>query len=215
MDIREAILKSYPFLGGLSNEDKNDVLSSINVNTFPIGHKLITSLQTCTGFSFILSGKVRVYRIGEDGKEITLYRLKRGDSCFNTILCMLTESENHSFAEVEENATIAILPMDIFKKKILDNKDFLKYLFTNLYGKFEGVVGSIENITFNSIENRLQNFFVEKLSGKNSGIIYTTHEKVAADIGSSREVVSRSLKFMEKEGKVELSRGKIKVVNLR
>lgn len=212
MDIKETLIKSYPFLMKMDKEDLEKVISSIIVNEYERGHKLFSSIQTCTGFSFILKGRVRVYRIGEDGKEVTLYRIGKGDSCFNTILCMLTESDNHSFAEVEENATLALVPMDVFKKYILDNKDFLRYIFGNLYGKFEGVIEGLEKVTFNSIDDRLNSYFKENLQGKDSGTIYTTHEKVAADIGSSREVVSRSLKSLEKQGKVQLSRGKIRIL---
>ena len=104
--------------------------------------------------------------------------------------------------------------MDLFKKYLLNNNIFLKYIFKNLYNKFENVVEGLEKVTFNSIENRLIDYFNIKLEESNGvKIIYTTHEKIAADIGSSREVVSRSLKTLEKRGALELGRGKIKIKN--
>lgn len=214
MDFKYELLKSYPFLKDLDKDILELFLSRIIVNNYEVGDNVFRNNVSCIGLSFILEGKLRIYKLGDDGKEITLYRISKGDSCFNTILCALTDSEEKSFADVEENAVIAILPMDLFKKYLLNNNIFLKYIFKNLYNKFENVVEGLEKVTFNSIENRIIDYFNIKLEESNGvKIIYTTHEKIAADIGSSREVVSRSLKALEKRGVLELGRGKIKIKN--
>ncbi|MGG7057975.1 Crp/Fnr family transcriptional regulator [Clostridium nigeriense] len=214
MDFRYELLKSYPFLRDIENEVLDLFFKRIIVNNYEVGQNIFSDKVSCIGFSFILEGRLRIYKIGDDGKEITLYRIGKGDSCFNTILCALTDSDEISFADVEENALIAILPMDLFKKYLVNNSSFLKYMFKNLYNKFENVVEGLEKVTFDSIENRLINYFNVKLEDNNGArIIYTTHEKIAADIGSSREVVSRSLKALEKRGLLELGRGKIKIKN--
>lgn len=214
MDFKYELLKNYPFLKDLDKDILELFLSRIIVNNYEVGDNVFRNNVSCIGLSFILEGKLRIYKLGDDGKEITLYRISKGDSCFNTILCALTDSEEKSFADVEENAKIAILPMDLFKKYLLNNNIFLKYIFKNLYNKFENVVEGLEKVTFNSIENRLIDYFNIKLEESNGvKIIYTTHEKIAADIGSSREVVSRSLKTLERRGVLELGRGKIKIKN--
>lgn len=215
MDIKSEVLNSYPFLKDLDNEKLDKLFNRLIVNNYEIGSSLFNNRQSCIGLSLILSGQIRVYKLGDDGKEITLYRLRKGDNCFNTILCALTESEESSFSEIEQNATIALIPMDFFKKYLVDNPNFLKYIFKNLYNKFENVVEGLEKVTFDSIENRLINYFKDNLrENQENKIIYTTHEKIAADIGSSREVVSRSLKSLEKRGMVELGRGKIKILQI-
>lgn len=214
MDIKEALLRYYPFLNDLNNGELDILLNRILVDNYEAGQNVFSGKVSCIGFSFILEGRLRIYKIGDDGKEVTLYRIGKGDSCFNTILCALTDSDEVSFADVEENAVIAILPMDLFKRYLLNNNSFLKYMFKNLYNKFENVVEGFEKVTFNSIENRIIDYFNLKLEDNNGvKIIYTTHEKIAADIGSSREVVSRSLKGLEKRGILELGRGKIKIKN--
>lgn len=214
MDLRDELLKYYPFLKDLDNEVLEIILKRVLVNNYEIGQNVFSNKISCIGFSFILEGRLRIYKIGDDGKEVTLYRIGKGDSCFNTILCALTDSDEVSFADVEENAVIAILPMDLFKRYLINNNSFLKYMFRNLYNKFENVVEGFEKVTFTSIENRIIDYFNLKLLDNNGAkIIYTTHEKIAADIGSSREVVSRSLKGLEKRGVLELGRGKIKIKN--
>lgn len=208
------ICKSYPFLNELDTEVLSTFSERIILNNYEIGQNIFDNKVSCIGFSFILEGRLRVYKLGDDGKEITLYRLGKGDNCFNTILCALTDTDEVSFAEVEENALIAVLPMDLFKKYLLNNNSFLKYIFKNLYNKFENVVEGLQKVTFDSIENRIIDYFKTTMANNNgSKIIYTTHEKIAADIGSSREVVSRSLKSLEKRGILELGRGKIKIKN--
>jgi CRP/FNR family transcriptional regulator, anaerobic regulatory protein len=215
MDIKTEVLNSYPFLKDLDKEILDKLFSRLIVNNYEIGNSVFNNRQSCIGLSLIILGQIRVYKLGDDGKEITLYRLGKGDNCFNTILCALTESEERSFSEIEENAIIALIPMDFFKKYLLNNPSFLKYIFKNLYNKFENVVEGLEKVTFDSIENRLINYFKDNLrENQENKIIYTTHEKIAADIGSSREVVSRSLKSLEKRGRVELGRGKIKILNI-
>ena len=214
MDLRYELLKLYPFLRDVEDEILDLFFKIIIFNNYEAGQNLFNDKVSCIGFSFILEGRLRIYKIGEDGKEVTLYRIGKGDSCFNTVLCALTDSEEISFADVEENAIIAILPMDLFKKYLVNNSSFLKYMFKNLYNRFENVVEGLQKVTFDSIENRLINYFNVKLEDNNGArIIYTTHEKIAADIGSSREVVGRSLKILEKRGLLELGRGKIKIKN--
>lgn len=214
MDFNNEVLIKYPFLNEIDKEDLNHILDRLIISEYSVGDKIFSNRQTCAGLSLILKGRIRVYKLGNDGKEITLYRLHPSDNCFNTILCALTDSNDNSFAEVEENSIVGIIPMDLFKKYIINNNYFLKYIFKNLYNKFENVVEGLEQVTFDSIEARIMKYFKDKIKGDNKNpIIYTTHEKLAYDIGSSREVVSRKLKELEKKKVIEMSRGKIKVLN--
>lgn len=214
MNFKEKLLEIYPFLTEIEENLLEEILSRIIFSEYELGSQIFNNKVSCIGFSFILDGRIRIYKLNEDdGREITLYRISKGDSCFNTILCALTDSNQLSFAEVEENAIIGILPMNYFKKLLIDNPSFLKYIFKNLYGKFENVVEGLEKVTFNSIESRIIDYFKVKIEESNGAkIIYTTHEKIAIDIGSSREVVSRNLKNLEKQGILELGRGKIKIL---
>ncbi len=216
MDLILKLADNYEFINSLNEKAKDKIAEYLKIYDYEAGYKLISGKQTCIGFSFILKGVIRVYRINDEGREVTLYRLHQGDSCFLTTLCILSDEEHYGFAEVEEDATLGIIPMEIFKAYVLEDKVFLKYIFKNLYGKFEGVIGALEKITFDSIEKRIGQRLRQMASKKSgSAIIYTTHEKLAVDIGSSREVVSRTLKGLEKSGLIALERGKIKVYDIK
>ena len=100
MDLRDELLKNYPFLNDLEEEVLEIILKRVLVNNYEIGQNVFSNKVSCIGFSFILEGRLRIYKIGDDGKEVTLYRIGKGDSCFNTILCALTDSDEISFPKI-------------------------------------------------------------------------------------------------------------------
>lgn len=206
----ESLMKDYPFLKTLDENSLHMIESHLVSKRVAAGEILINGEQACWGFSFIQSGVLRVYRINEEGREVTLYRLRKGDSCFMTIICSLAKTKMYAYVEVEEDAQLFILPTSLFEKYFLKDPKYLQFVFQNLYGKFINVVNMLENITFNSIEERVIDYLKEHSYRKiGQVILYQTHEKIAFDIGSTREVVSRTLKRLEQKKLVVLERGKI------
>ena len=211
----ELLKKDYPFLKKLDEEALNQIQKHLNGRQFKAGEMLINGSQACWGFSFILSGKLRVYRLNEEGREVTLYRLEKGDSCFMTVICALAKSQTYAYVKVEEDCELAIIPMPSFDKYLMNHPTYLQFLFQNLYGKFTSVVTTLEQISFSSVEERVLGYLKQN-SHKQSGRVtfYKTHEQIAFDIGTSREVVSRTLKAMERKGLIQLERGKIVVLEM-
>lgn len=205
-----SLMEDYPFLKGLDENALSIIKSHLVSKQVAAGEMLINGEQACWGFSFIQSGVLRVYRMNEEGREVTLYRLGKGDSCFMTIICSLAKTNVHAYVKVEEDAKLVILPTALFEKYFLQNPNYLQFVFENLYGKFINVVNVLENVTFNSIESRIIDYLKEQ-SYRQYGqvILYKTHEQIAFDIGSTREVVSRTLKGFERKNLVTLERGKI------
>lgn len=113
-DVR-VVKKDYPFLKKLDEEALNQIQKHLNGRQFKAGEMLINGSQACWGFSFILSGKLRVYRLNEEGREVTLYRLEKGDSCFMTVICALAKSQTYAYVKVEEDCELAIIPMPILR----------------------------------------------------------------------------------------------------
>lgn len=103
------------------------------------------------------------------------------------------------------DSDIFIVPAEVVKLFLFNDIDFIKFLYKDLYSKFNRIIDKNEDIIHESLDSRLMNF----LNGKNSKNIYITHKEIAKEIGSSREVISRKLKRLEKEGVLTLSRGKI------
>ena len=202
----DGLMSDYPFLKMLDEEALAIIERNLVQKKVQAGELLINGEEACWGFSFIKSGVLRVYRLNDEGREVTLYRLRKGDSCFMTVICALTQNNTHAYVRVEEDSELVLLPMLLFEKYLMNHPVYLQFVFKNLYEKFLSVIQVVENVTFNSIEQRVIDYLQQLSRG---GLLYRTHEQIAFDIGSTREVVSRTLKSLERKGKVKLERGKI------
>lgn len=202
----DGLMSDYPFLKMLDEEALAIIERNLVQKKVQAGELLINGEEACWGFSFIKSGVLRVYRLNDEGREVTLYRLRKGDSCFMTVICALTQNNTHAYVRVEEDSELVILPMLLFEKYLMNHPVYLQFVFKNLYEKFLSVIQVVENVTFNSIEQRVIDYLQQLSRG---GLLYRTHEQIAFDIGSTREVVSRTLKSLERKGMVKLERGKI------
>ena len=202
----DGLMSDYPFLKMLDEEALAIIERNLVQKKVQAGELLINGEEACWGFSFIKSGVLRVYRLNDEGREVTLYRLRKGDSCFMTVICALAQSKTHAYVRVEEDSELVILPILLFEKYLINHPVYLQFVFNNLYEKFLSVIQVVENVTFNSIEQRVIDYLQQLSRG---GLLYRTHEQIAFDIGSTREVVSRTLKSLERKGMVKLERGKI------
>ena len=202
----DGLMSDYPFLKMLDEEALAIIERNLVQKKVQAGELLINGEEACWGFSFIKSGVLRVYRLNDEGREVTLYRLRKGDSCFMTVICALTQNNTHAYVRVEEDSELVILPMLLLEKYLMNHPVYLQFVFKNLYEKFLSVIQVVENVTFNSIEQRVIDYLQQLSRG---GLLYRTHEQIAFDIGSTREVVSRTLKSLERKGMVKLERGKI------
>ena len=202
----DGLMSDYPFLKMLDEEALAIIERNLVQKKVQAGELLINGEEAFWGFSFIKSGVLRVYRLNDEGREVTLYRLRKGDSCFMTVICALTQNNTHAYVRVEVDSELVILPMLLFEKYLMNHPVYLQFVYKNLYEKFLSVIQVVENVTFNSIEQRVIDYLQQLSRG---GLLYRTHEQIAFDIGSTREVVSRTLKSLERKGMVKLERGKI------
>jgi len=212
--VYERLEELYPFLAKLKPPVRQRLMEGLSVREHADGEELLSETRSCPGFSFILEGCVRVYRMHESGREVTLYRLHEGDSCFVTVSSLLYDQKLTTYAEAEGDVTIALVPLDVFTEHILNDVHFLRFIFGRLYRAFETVIDRLDGVLFNSIEARILEYLragSRAQRGKNR-VLYVTHQRIAVDIGSSREVVSRALKSLERQGKLQLSRGKIRLL---
>lgn len=159
----------------------------------------------------VISGSIKVYKEDENGKEIVLYHILPGQSCILSIASCLNEKESKANAIVEKNTTLIAVPASKVRSWIDKYPSWRKFVHQLYYDRLEEVLSLIDSIAFKQVDVRL----LEKLREyqKSQGdIIKSTHQSIANEIGTAREVVSRLLKHLEKTGTIKLDRGEIRII---
>lgn len=201
--------QAFPFVDELGELQKS-FLDRLYLQKLDSGMILLDESHECTGVILVLSGTIRIYKLSEEGREVTLYRISRGETCVLTVACLLGTG-NIPFpvaASAEQYSEVVFIPIELFRKFFFKSPPIQKFFFSSMSAKFYSVLGLVENITFKRTSDRLMDYIISKTAG---GVypVYATHEKIASDLGTAREVISRLLKEMESKGIVSLSRGKI------
>ncbi|MHB1453328.1 MAG: Crp/Fnr family transcriptional regulator [Saccharofermentanales bacterium] len=204
-----------PFWSELSDAQKKLTLLNINFSKIPQGTQLVRSSSECSGMILLREGRIRAFISSEDGREITLYRLLPGDSCVMTASCMLKSVKFQIYLEVEKNASLFVIPQSIFIRLNTENSAVKDFTMNLLADKFSQVVSIVEQMVFESIPTRIAIFLMEQSGLDNSTDLEITHDIIAKNIGTAREVVSRVLKTLEKDGVIELARGHIRLRDSR
>ena len=207
--IIDSLKKAFPFVNELGNKQMQ-FLSALYYQKIESGMIILDESRKCAGVILVLSGIIRIYKISEEGKEITLYRIGRGETCTLTVACLLGAGEVllPVAASSEQLSEAVFIPTEIFRKFFYETPSIQKFFFTSMSAKFYSVLALLENVTFKRTSDRLMDFLITKTAG-GTYPIYSTHEAVAAELGTAREVISRLLKEMELNGIISLSRGKI------
>ncbi|NLP00618.1 MAG: Crp/Fnr family transcriptional regulator [Clostridiaceae bacterium] len=201
--------KAFPFVAELGDKQEN-FFNSLYHQRLESGMILLDESRGCSGVILVLSGVIRIYKLSEDGKEITLYRIGRGETCVLTVACMLGTGDIPFpvAAAAEQVSDVVFIPIEIFKKYFFEIPSIQKFFFSSMSAKFYSLLGLLENVTFKRTSDRLEDFLITKTAG-GTYPLYATHESIAAELGTAREVISRLLKEMEVKGQVSLHRGKI------
>ncbi|WP_461201476.1 Crp/Fnr family transcriptional regulator [Anoxybacillus sp. TBDG-1] len=184
----------------------------INVK-LPKGTIVFREGDMCEHVAFIVSGVIRVAKIGENGKEVNLYRVCRGESCVLTISSVLSHSPFPATAIVEEDAEVLIVRKDTFAKMMTTNVELQTFVYDMVMNRFMAMMQMIEHIVFEKMDKRMIEFLLTRCKNSKANTIEMTHEHIAVELGTAREVVSRILKQFEREGYIQLARGKIKIVD--
>lgn len=201
------------FWKDLTDSQKKMLQQTVVKKRFEIGESMRGDSENCAGLFLIHRGQVRAYIISESGKEITLYRLFERDVCIFTASCMLKSITFDVFIEVEKVTEAYLIPTVLFRK--LSSETASVQGFTNelMASRFSDVMWIMEQALFSSLDKRLANFLLDQEVIEGKDTLKITHEKIANDLGTAREVVSRMLKYFQNEGMVLVNRGSIKILN--
>ncbi|MFM6955050.1 MAG: Crp/Fnr family transcriptional regulator [Ignavibacteria bacterium] len=178
------------------------------------GENVFTEGEGCGRLGFIISGTIKVFKDSPSGRSMTLYRIRRGESCMLSMSCALSNPIHQASAMVEEDAWVITLRPDIFRKLMNDSEEARNYVFTQFALRMTDNMVLIEEVVFKRMDQRLTDTLITRShSGKD--IIKMTHEELAIELGTAREVISRLLKELELSGLVRLQRGSIEIMDVK
>lgn len=202
----------FPFWNEISEYDRDFICRNSFALTYLKGVNIHDG-DECSGVIFVCSGSLRLYMMSEDGKEITLYRLHKGDMCMLSASCVLKTITFDVFVDAEENSECYVISGSAFAEVSDRNPQIRIFALETAVSRFSDVMWVMQQILFMSMDKRLAIFLSDESARINSDTIILTHEQIARYIGSAREVVSRMLKYFAGEGIVEVSRKGIKILD--
>ncbi len=208
-----AVFAMFPFLEHGDPALRRAFFEQAQHMSVPAGKIMCIQGQHCGHLALLLEGKVRVYKMGEEGREVTLYRVGEGDSCILSAACILSGRAFPAFALTETPVETVTIPSEVFRGWADGFADWRHYIFSQLTRRLIDVIDVLEDVTFGRLDARLATYLLAAMDD-GDGRVARTHQAIAADLGTSREVVSRLLKDFERRDLVKLSRGVVRVIDI-
>ena len=203
------LLKLYPALLGLAPDRLKRLLPTQATMHLPAGTQVFAEHQACQGFPLLLEGRIKVVKQASNGRELMLYRVKPGGSCIISSSCLLGRTDYNARGIAETPLTLQVLPMAEFARLLVDHapfRDFVFHLFAERIGELMQLV---EEVAFARLDQRLAKLIL----ARNSDTLNVTHQQLADELGSVREIVSRLLKGFAAQGLVSLGREQLTVTD--
>jgi len=170
--------------------------------------------QDITVMPLIFSGAIKVLREDDEGYELLLYFIEKGDTCAMTFSCCLGNGKSEIRAIAESDTELLMIPIEKMDEWMAKYQSWREFILDSYHTRMSELLETIDTLAFMKMDERIMKYLKDRAMVTNDDVIYSTHQDVAHDLHTSRVVVSRLLKSLEKEGKIELSRNHIKVIEL-
>lgn len=200
----------FPFWSKLDKNEQEQLCRNSQLVKYNKGQN-VHGGNICTGMIIVRSGCLRAYMLSEEGREITLYRLRPGEICMLSASCVLQTITFDVFVDAEEDSQCYLINGPAFKALSERNLLVKNYALETAVGRFSDVMWIMQEILFMSMDKRVAKFLLEE-SGEGD-VIKLTHEQIAKYMGTAREVISRMVKYFAAEGVISSSRGQIKITD--
>lgn len=205
------ILNAFPHFASLDRESLRLLEQTARTITVPEGTVMFREGSECSSYVLVLHGAIRVQKVAESGREIVLYRVESGQSCVLTTNCLMAHESYSAEGIAETEVHALILPVTTFRRLLSQSECFRDGVFSAYATRITDLLLLIEEVAFGRIDTRLAAWLRQHGGDRNS--IKATHQDIATELGTAREVISRQLKEFERKGWVELQRGNIMIRN--
>lgn len=204
-------LNEFPVLNALGSEDRDSLVQACARVTVPADTVVFAPGQQPDSMMLVLDGTVRVQHLSEKGREIVLYRVRGGESCVLTTSCLLAH-ENYSATAITETEVHAVsIPHKMFDKLLGSSSEFRQFVFHAYSRRIADLFLIVEDVAFQRMDVRVACKLLELAIGKRT--IRITHQQLAAELGTAREVVSRQLSEFQRRNWIEQTRGNVTLLD--
>ena len=207
-EIKDRLLQQYPMLRELPAADQAELAAAANAVQLPAGTVVFDEEQLCQGFPMLLSGNIRVIKAAPNGRELQLYRVMPGESCILTSSCLLGNTRYHARGIAEQALEMVMLPASEFHTLLGKQDSFRGYVFHLFSDRLTDLMQLVSAVAFQKLDQRLATLLINKPNP-----IHATHQALADELGSAREIVSRLLKGFAEQGWVKLGREQIDITD--
>ncbi len=205
---RERLLRIYPVLQELPSDLLRRVEETAKPAQVPVGQRLFSDGAPCTHYPLLIEGTIRASKGSPEGHEILLYRLDPGESCVITVVALLGETPYPAIGTAETNLSLFGVPRSVFLEMVLSSPAFRIFVFSSLSERMAHLMALIDDVAFRRVDQRLA---AQLLLHRQP--ITATHQMLADELGTTREVVSRTLEAFQQSGMLKLGRKRIEILD--
>lgn len=212
MEIRKYMQEQLPFWSGLTVAEQDIVVGGSTQIHYDKGSRIYQG-QDCRGIMLIVSGQLRTYIVSDEGREVTLFRARGGESCVMSAACLLDAIAFDVLIEAIEDTEVLMISSSSLASILQDHPRAEVYIYKTATERFSEAMWMMQQILFMGADKRVAIFLWEEYCAKGNLEISFTHDEIARLIGSAREVVTKILRYFVQEEVITTSRGKITIVN--
>lgn len=199
----------FPQFVHCGDRSVDSLMNSAKLVEIPTGRQVFYPGKVCENYLLMLKGSIKTRLISENGREVLLYYVRPGESCVLTTSCLLGGNRYPAEGVTETDVNAFVIDSHAFYRCIDQSAFFREFVFNNFASRLSNVIGRMETVVFGAIDERLSRALLE--SG--DATVTKTHQELASELGSAREVVSRHLKRFESYGWVRLNRGAVEIID--
>ncbi|HEX6266334.1 MAG TPA: Crp/Fnr family transcriptional regulator [Burkholderiales bacterium] len=209
-DLRRRLLERFPVFAGLPAPLLDELVEGAQPIRAPAGTVMFDERQPCSGFPLVLEGDIRVAKAAPSGRGIVLYRVAPGEGCVLSGGCLLGNSSYAATGVAETDVVLLRIPPALFQKLMVQSEPFRRFVF-GMYGeRLSEVMELVEAVAFQRLDARLAQLLIRR-----GPVVQATHQSLADELGSVREIVSRLLRSFEDRGWVHLERERVTLLDLK
>lgn len=194
----------------------NTLLIDINTNalqqSFAAGEVIMRTGQYIKNTVLVLSGKIKIYREDEEGSEFFMYYLKPGQACAISMICATKNQKSQIMAKVVEDVELIMVPLQLMDKWMMQHRSWYEFVIDTYRSRFEEVLDVIDSIAFRAMDERLEFYLKRHRDACDCDDLKLSHQEIASELNTSREVISRLLKKLEQRGVLKMHRNNIELL---